>query len=379
MGSAPALGRCRNSAGAVPTGGPDNMLELFKIKNTKIQWCDSTVNPTMGCDGCELWNTANNTKICYAGILHDRYGGKTKGYSPTFDEVTTWSGRMRKAAGWPTLSGTVRADKPWLDGLPRLIFVSDMSDALSSGVTFEYLLEEVIGAATSGQGSRHQYLWLTKRPRRMAEFSRWLENKGGWPENIWAGTSVTSNAVTSRIPPLLDVGNDSTIRFISVEPQFEEISLSEWLPQLDWIIQGGASGAKATTQPFDITWARNLIRACSGPGMPSYFLKQLGSRPTNGLSPIVLRNGHGGDWAEWPEDLADLKVREMPISPSIPVVNPANPAVPSSVAPIALVSTDIGIKRRRHEAAVKAWATRRRNANSTAKSLFPGRGEAGGP
>jgi protein gp37 len=23
---------------------------------TKIQWCDSTCNPTMGCEGCELWN-----------------------------------------------------------------------------------------------------------------------------------------------------------------------------------------------------------------------------------------------------------------------------------------------------------------------------------
>ena len=26
---------------------------------TKIQWCDSTVNPTMGCDGCELWGAAS--------------------------------------------------------------------------------------------------------------------------------------------------------------------------------------------------------------------------------------------------------------------------------------------------------------------------------
>ena len=25
--------------------------------NTKIQWCHSTVNPVMGCDGCELWPT----------------------------------------------------------------------------------------------------------------------------------------------------------------------------------------------------------------------------------------------------------------------------------------------------------------------------------
>src|SRR2546429_9733548 len=25
------------------------------MKKTKIQWCHSTVNPVMGCDGCELW------------------------------------------------------------------------------------------------------------------------------------------------------------------------------------------------------------------------------------------------------------------------------------------------------------------------------------
>lgn len=24
-------------------------------KNTKIQWCDSTINPVMGCGGCELF------------------------------------------------------------------------------------------------------------------------------------------------------------------------------------------------------------------------------------------------------------------------------------------------------------------------------------
>ena len=25
------------------------------MKKTNIQWCHSTVNPVMGCDGCELW------------------------------------------------------------------------------------------------------------------------------------------------------------------------------------------------------------------------------------------------------------------------------------------------------------------------------------
>ncbi|MEI6197674.1 MAG: hypothetical protein WCS42_25450 [Verrucomicrobiota bacterium] len=25
------------------------------MKHTKIQWCDDSANPVMGCDGCELW------------------------------------------------------------------------------------------------------------------------------------------------------------------------------------------------------------------------------------------------------------------------------------------------------------------------------------
>jgi hypothetical protein len=33
-------------------------------KKTKIQWCDGTVNPVMGCDGCELWPTIGQlTKV----------------------------------------------------------------------------------------------------------------------------------------------------------------------------------------------------------------------------------------------------------------------------------------------------------------------------
>ena len=65
-------------------------------KNTTIQWCDSTVNPTMGCDGCELWD--QKRKSCYAGILHMRFGGATKGYAPSFEEVTLFPGRMAEAA-----------------------------------------------------------------------------------------------------------------------------------------------------------------------------------------------------------------------------------------------------------------------------------------
>jgi len=347
----------------VPTGEPGKQTGLFLDMSecTNIQWCDSTVNPTMGCDGCELWNPKKGTKICYAGLLHDRYGGKSPGYSPTFETVTTWAGRMKKAAGWSDLSGKPRAEKPWLNGLPRLIFVSDMSDAFSDGVGFDFLRDEVITAATSARGCRHQYLWLTKRPEAMADFSRWLEDKGGWPDNIWAGTSVTRQATASRISSLLEVGNERTIRFVSLEPQFQEVDLSNWLAELDLIIQGGASGPRATTAPFDVSWARSLIKACSQPGMPKYFLKQLGSNPVNGGTAITLKDRHGGDWDQWPSDLADLKVRQMPIEPPAAGGSEAATVPPVTQGATPAVYDDV-LKRRRHEAAVKAWETRRRKA-----------------
>jgi len=320
---------------------------------TKIQWCDSTCNPTMGCEGCELWNPKTGDLTCYAGVLHRRYGGKTKGFSPTFDQVTFWKGRMAEAARWSDLADTERNDKPWLDGMPRLIFVSDMSDALSSVVPFSFLLEEVIRPVTSDKGLRHCWLWLTKRPDRMAEFSAHLAAQGvSWPQNLWAGTSVTTQPTTTRVRHLLRVGDENTIRFVSVEPQREAIDLSRWIGELDWIIQGGESGAEA--HPFDVAWVRHLLAQCRAAGT-AYFLKQLGSVVhLNGLRKKFV-DGHAGDWDEWP---IDIRVRELP-----------QRVVMSSVGGAAverkIVTRETSkILSKGTQAALKAWATRRASANN---------------
>ncbi|QDU36232.1 Phage protein Gp37/Gp68 [Maioricimonas rarisocia] len=278
--------------------------------STKIQWCDSTCNPTMGCDGCELWTA--KVKKCYAGTLHVRFGGASKGYAPSFEEVTRFPGRMEQATRWRDLSGTSRVKKPWLDGYPRLIFVSDMSDAMSDGVSFEFLQGEVIDCVASDGGRNHQWLWLTKRPNRMAEFSNWLALQGiCWPSNLWAGTSVTSQRTTSRIEHLLRVGDENTIRFLSVEPQYEQVDLGKWLPHLNWVIQGGESGRGAAR--FELEWARLLIAQCREHGVP-YFLKQLGASVTSDGMSLRFEDGHAGNWDEWPDD---LRVRELPTLPKV--------------------------------------------------------------
>lgn len=274
-------------------------------QKTEIQWCDSTVNPTMGCDGCELWSSTRRT--CYAGILHTRFGGHTPGYAPSFEQVTEFPGRMVQAAAWSDLRGKERTTKPWLNGLPRLIFVSDMSDALSLSVSFDYLKAEVIDNVLTEKGRRHCWLWLTKRPDRMAKFSSWLGDQGiSWPSHLWAGTSITDQKTMNRIKYLTRVGTSETLRFLSVEPQVGPLNLKPFLPQVDWLLHGGESGHGA--REFHVEWASELIADCQQHGVP-FFLKQLGSVVMKNGERMKFASAHASDWNAWPDE---LRLREFP-------------------------------------------------------------------
>jgi len=78
--------------------------------------------------------------------------------------------------------------------------------------------------------------------------SEWLSCD--WPPNLWVATSITTQKSISRVKHLLRVGDDTTTRFLSVEPQWEAIDLERWLPEIDWVLQGGESGPKAHEFPI---------------------------------------------------------------------------------------------------------------------------------
>jgi protein gp37 len=346
--------------------------------NTQIQWCDSTVNPVMGCDGCPLFpnisivradlarfTSSHGTEFakanellsrltagmsltdmqhqrttlaaaltaefgwqasvrrlferrisshihCYAATLHLRWGGNrlkpdkkvNSGLSPFFEQVTKFPGRMAQAAAWESLYGIARPDKPWLSGLPRLIFVSDMGDALSAAVSFKFLCDEIVGVVASHLGRRHLWLWLTKRPAKMAQFARWLQGQGlKWPENLVAMASVLDARMAKAAIGLLR-RVPTKIRALSVEPLLGPVTLD--LKGIDWVIVGGESGAYA--RPFHLEWARDLLSQCRAAGV-AFFMKQLGARPHQDGQVLKLCDGHGGDWTEWPED---LRIRQLP-------------------------------------------------------------------
>ena len=360
--------------------------------HTKIQWCHSTVNPIMGCAGCELFpppgtvfelidtalaglggwpagksratyrelirtasewtpeslegysksiSTTNiwhlrgeflgrvNAELgtaaaraaeaaigraitCYAAKLHLNKGcslvnpgrGVNSGYAPFFERVTRFEGRVSKMAGRRDLLGVHDPDKPWLDGMPRLVFVSDMGDAFSRESDFAFLEEEVVGPIRSPEGRRHFWLWLTKRPDRMAKFG---ERIGGLPDNVCAMSTVTCPDKLFRVAQLRAV--PSAIRGLSLEPLWERISPKDLkLKGISWVIVGGESGRRDFVRPFDLSWARELRDHCREQGV-AFFLKQLGQKPVSEEEELKLRDSHGGDWAEWPRN---LRVREMP-------------------------------------------------------------------
>jgi|APTNR8051073442_1049403.scaffolds.fasta_scaffold08406_5 protein gp37 len=365
---------------------------------TEIQWCDSTVNPIMGCAGCELfpspakvlaaidaavmkelpsWKAGEAKRVyqalidealrtapeperfgrvvttthiyhlreaflagirenhsvkaaaaaeraiaeqitCYAGTLHLYRGlslakpGKKpkKGYAPVFEKPTQFLGRVAEMAGESDLVGRTDPERPWIDGLPRLVFVSDMGDAFSRKKDFSFLKEEVIQPILSDKGQRHFWLWLTKRPELMAEFAAEI---GGFPANVCAMTTLTGADDESlrRVDDLRKV--KASVRGLSIEPLWEAIPPGKLdLRGIDWVIVGGESGAAIKySRPFAIEWALELQRHCEVNGV-AFFLKQLGRRPQWQGKVVKLRHNHGGDWDEWPE--AAPKVREFPAS-----------------------------------------------------------------
>ncbi len=272
-------------------------------KGTGIQWADDTVNPTSGCDGCELWIPGQGGP-CYAGNLHETRLAKSLPtlYDPDFNNVRLIPGRMGKALRCMDMTGKARPSKPWLGVTPRKVFVGDLGDVFSAAVPFDFLKAEIIDLALT---SPHHIQMLTKQPQRAAAFAAWLQAQGmTWPDNVWIGTSITGRASLPRIKHLKQIA--ARHRFLSVEPLVNDPGLdTQIVSGIDWIIVGGESDqGQYKARPFDPQWARDVVGLGKATGA-AVFVKQLGSRPV-GLS---LTDTHGGDWNEWPDD---LRVRQMP-------------------------------------------------------------------
>jgi protein gp37 len=164
---------------------------------------------------------------------------------------------------------------------------------------------------------------LTKRPENVAGMVPWGDD---WPANVWLGTTTENQEMLDQRLLVL-CSRPARVRFLSVEPQLEEVDLQHTLavirdvsyrpdgwvsiglsrPIIDWVIVGGESGAGART--FQVQWAEDIVRECERWDV-ACFVKQLGAAPRTGDFLHTLGNKKGADPAEWP---AHLRVREFPV------------------------------------------------------------------
>jgi protein gp37 len=127
---------------------------------------------------------------------------------------------------------------------------------------------------------------------------------GGYP-NMWLLVSVDQAGLERDVPKLLAI--PAVVHGVSIEPQLAAVRLGGLAPRLQWVINGGESGAGA--RPFHLEWARLLVAECSGAGAAIYMQK-LGCNPFEGGRRLQLGDYAGGDWNEWP---IDLRIRQFPI------------------------------------------------------------------
>lgn len=229
-----------------------------------IEWTDATWNPVTGCT-----KISPGCAHCYAEKITLRFkrGGP---FLPGLTTIRLHPERLRLPLSWKA---------------PRIIFVNSMSDLFHEEVPLRFIKEifDVMGEA-----ERHTFQVLTKRHDRLRDLSNELD----WPPNVWMGVSVENQYwADRRVPALLDV--PAHVRFLSVEPLLRPVDLRLFLDDIQWVIVGGESGAKA--RPLLAEWVRQIRDDCFDADV-RFFFKQWGGR----TSKAGGRSIDGQEWDQRP-------------------------------------------------------------------------------
>lgn len=264
-------------------------------ENTKIEWCDHTINFWWGCEkvhaGC---------KNCYAEAWSKRWGRKLWGPG---------SVRLKMENAIATAHKLDRKANKL--GVRYRVFANSMADMFEifegevvdkDGVLIGYGLNTLRREAFQCMRETENLTWLvlTKRPENVRE------NLGG-PfrrrfENLWLGTSpCNQETADNSIPELLKVRDLCGGLFLSCEPLLGAMDLRGFMMtgnRIDWVIVGGESGRKA--RPMNPDWVRGIRDQCQAAGVP-FFFKQYGEYGTRSFNlatgePVFRQFRDFGHW-----------------------------------------------------------------------------------
>lgn len=271
------------------------------VENSKIEWCHHTFNAWLGC--VEVSPACDH---CYARAWAKRTGN---GH--------LWEGARRR-----TTPAYWRQPLRWdaeakAAGERRRVFSLSLGDVFDNVVDPQWRAD-LFSLIKATQNL--DWLLLTKRIGNVPAMLPQPWYVGDW-SNVWIGSTIVTQAEADRdIPKLLRV--PAAMRFLSMEPLLEEITLGEHFGMwwnttmhcwegtgryvnrkgidgrsgIHWVIVGGESGAHA--RPMPAKWASKLREECAAAGA-KFFMKQ-------GSAANWLSFKHMPSWP------LDLQVREFP-------------------------------------------------------------------
>lgn len=300
------------------------------IMPTKIEWSDETWNPVTGCT-----KVSQGCKHCYAERDWPRLAHLPAYKDRAFTEVSTHDDRLDQPLRWSR---------------PRLIFVNSMSDLFHDDVPFSFIAA-VFGVMAAAP--HHTFQVLTKRPTRMLEFFRWIDEhparnkfdsdllyakypgadwrpfflaqrtaevmpgadrhrialQDQWPlPNVWLGVSVEDQAAADERIPLL-IQTPAAVRWISAEPLLGRVDLrniavpteSDMLRK-PWDFEASKFNAlqahdddRFHQPPAKLDWV--VVGGESGPKarpMPSNWVRDLRDQCSEAGVPFLFKQ-----WGEW--------------------------------------------------------------------------------
>lgn len=214
-----------------------------KQDNDSIEWAQWSWNPITGCK--------HDCPYCYARDLADRF------YPQKF-EPTLLAGRLAAP-----LNTKVPA-RAATDIAYRNVFTCSMADLFGRWVPKEWI-DAVLDTVRAN--SQWNFLFLTKFPKRMAEFDI--------PPNAWMGTTVDCQVRVKAAEDAFERIN-CDVKWVSLEPLLEPLKFTR-LELFDWVVLGGASKSTQTpgwVPPMD--WVAALHVAARAAGCRIYYKSNIG-------------------------------------------------------------------------------------------------------
>jgi protein gp37 len=262
---------------------------------TKIEWCDSTMNPWLGCTkvgpGCDNcyaeatldhrlhlvnWGAGQPRKH----TAHAYWQQPLKWNETPFFQCAScgWRGTDRDRLKSFALHGRC-CKQMSLRPARRRVFCASLADVFDNQVPVHWR-RELFDLIELTPGL--DWLLLTKRIGNVVDMVRearswdWMLGR----RNVWLGATIVNQEEADRdIPKLLET--PAHVRFLSCEPLLGPMTLNPWLLSehgrraigapsgIDWVIVGGESGPNA--RPMHPQWARDIRDQCDAAGVPMLY------------------------------------------------------------------------------------------------------------